>query len=132
MSVFDKNSSCKDIGPLLVFYACDEVSDKERKQIEAHIAKCEACAALLAEESHGCCFAARRRTRCFGYSPFAVPQRAGRGPGRSFRASNPGALASLWVAAPLDGVASCLEWRGFGSFRSRGGNSGCAMAAERP
>src|SRR6266436_2921782 len=52
MSVFDKNSSCKDIGPLLVFYACDEVSDKERKQIEAHIAKCEACAALLAEESH--------------------------------------------------------------------------------
>src|SRR6267378_7089025 len=52
MSVFDKNFSCKDIGPLLVFYACDEVSDKERKQIEAHIAKCEACAALLAEESH--------------------------------------------------------------------------------
>src|SRR5467141_4229931 len=52
MSVFDKGLNCKDIGPLLVFYACDEVSDKERKQIEAHIAKCEACAALLAEESH--------------------------------------------------------------------------------
>jgi len=51
MSVFDKNFSCKDIGPLLVFYACDEVSDRERKQIEAHIAKCEACATLLAEES---------------------------------------------------------------------------------
>ena len=52
MSVFEKNLSCKDVAPLLVFYACDEVSDKEHKQIEAHIAKCEACAALLAEESH--------------------------------------------------------------------------------
>ena len=52
MSVFDKSLSCKDIAPLLVFYACDEVSDKERKQIEAHVAKCEACATQLAEESH--------------------------------------------------------------------------------
>lgn len=52
MSVFEKSLSCKDIAPLLVFYACDEVSDKERKQIEVHVAKCEACAAQLAEESH--------------------------------------------------------------------------------
>src|SRR5438132_7266990 len=52
MSVFEKSLSCKDIAPLLVFYACDEVSDKERKQIEAHVAKCEACAAQLAEENH--------------------------------------------------------------------------------
>jgi HEAT repeats/Putative zinc-finger len=52
MSVFEKNLNCKDIAPLLVFYACDEVSDKERKQIEAHVAKCEACTALLAEENH--------------------------------------------------------------------------------
>src|SRR2546421_1825274 len=52
MSVFEKSLSCKDIAPLLVFYACEEVSDKERKQIEGHIAKCEACAALLAEENH--------------------------------------------------------------------------------
>jgi len=52
MSVFEKSFSCKDIAPLLVFYACDEVSDKERKQIEVHVAKCEACAAQLAEESH--------------------------------------------------------------------------------
>src|SRR5256885_9690189 len=52
MSVFEKSLSCKDIAPLLVFYACDEVSDKERKQIEAHVAKCEACAAQLEEENH--------------------------------------------------------------------------------
>src|SRR5256884_776866 len=52
MSVFEKSLGCKDIAPLLVFYSCDEASDKERKQIEGHIAKCEACAALLAEESH--------------------------------------------------------------------------------
>jgi HEAT repeats len=52
MSVFEKNLNCKDLAPLLVFYACDEVSEKERKQIEAHVAKCEACTALLAEENH--------------------------------------------------------------------------------
>jgi hypothetical protein len=52
MSVFDKSLNCKDVAPLLVFYACDEVSEKERKQIEAHVAKCEACATMLAEENH--------------------------------------------------------------------------------
>jgi hypothetical protein len=51
MSVFEKSVSCKDVAPLLVFYACDEVSDKERNQIEAHVANCKACAAQLAEES---------------------------------------------------------------------------------
>jgi hypothetical protein len=50
MSAFENSANCKDVAPLLVFYACDEVSDRERKQIEAHIAKCEACAAQLAEE----------------------------------------------------------------------------------
>ena len=40
MSVFEKSVSCKDVAPLLVFYACDEVSDRERKQIEAHVANC--------------------------------------------------------------------------------------------
>ena len=51
MSVFEKNLSCKDVAPILVFYACDEVSEKERKQIEAHVATCTACAAQLAEEN---------------------------------------------------------------------------------
>src|SRR5712664_399887 len=52
MNVFEKSIRCEDVAPLLVFYACDEVSDKERKQIEAHVAICAACAAQLAEESH--------------------------------------------------------------------------------
>src|SRR6059036_3736474 len=52
MNVFEKNIRCEDVAPLLVFYACDEVSDKERKQIEAHVAICTACAAQLAEENH--------------------------------------------------------------------------------
>src|SRR5216683_6085558 len=52
MSVFEKNVSCEDVAPLLVFYACGEVSDKERRQIETHVAICPACAAQLAEENH--------------------------------------------------------------------------------
>src|SRR3989449_10183826 len=52
MSVFEKNVSCKDVAPLLVFYACDEVSDKERKQIEAHVAIAPPCPAHLPEETH--------------------------------------------------------------------------------
>src|SRR5713101_7899770 len=52
MSAFEKSVKCEDIAPLLVFYACNEVCDRERKQIEAHVANCEACAAQLAEESH--------------------------------------------------------------------------------
>lgn len=50
MSAFGKNVNCQDIAPLLVFYVCDEVSDSERKQIEAHLAVCKACSAQLAEE----------------------------------------------------------------------------------
>ncbi len=51
MSVFEKSVSCADVAPLLVFYACDEVSEKERQQIDAHVANCTGCAALLAEAS---------------------------------------------------------------------------------
>jgi hypothetical protein len=51
MSMFEKSLSCKDVAPLLIFYACDEVSDKERKQIDAHVAQCADCAAQLAEAS---------------------------------------------------------------------------------
>src|ERR1700730_2364156 len=52
MSAFEKSVKCEDIAPLLVFYACNEVSDRERKQIDAHVANCATCAAQLAEESH--------------------------------------------------------------------------------
>src|SRR2546430_11312007 len=51
MSAFEKSVNCKDIAPLLVFYTCDEVSDTERKHIEAHVANCRACATQLAEEN---------------------------------------------------------------------------------
>jgi hypothetical protein len=50
MSAFDKHLRCEDIAPILVFYVCDEVSDKERKQIEAHLASCASCSAQIAEE----------------------------------------------------------------------------------
>jgi HEAT repeats/Putative zinc-finger len=52
MNPFEKNVSCRDVAPLLVFYVCDEVSEKERKQIEAHLANCESCSLQLAEERH--------------------------------------------------------------------------------
>jgi len=41
---------CGDIGPLLVFYACDEVEPREREEIDAHLVACSACAAHLREE----------------------------------------------------------------------------------
>ena len=50
MNTSAKNLKCKDIAPLLVFYVCGEVSENERKQIEAHLANCKACSAQLAEE----------------------------------------------------------------------------------
>ena len=50
MNVFEHNLSCKDVGPLLVFYVCEEVSEKERKQIEAHLAGCTVCSAQVVEE----------------------------------------------------------------------------------
>jgi hypothetical protein len=51
MSAFEKSVNCENVAPLLVFYACNEVSDRERKQIDAHVANCATCAAQLAEES---------------------------------------------------------------------------------
>jgi hypothetical protein len=50
MSAFEKSMNCADVVPLLVFYVCDEVNDKERRQIEAHLASCQACSAQLVEE----------------------------------------------------------------------------------
>ncbi len=50
MSAFEKQLNCKGVAPLLVFYVCDEISDKERQQIESHLAACPACAAQVADE----------------------------------------------------------------------------------
>jgi len=41
--------NCDEVGPLLVFLACDEVSKEERTGIEIHIAECAECRAQLAE-----------------------------------------------------------------------------------
>jgi HEAT repeats len=50
MSAADKKSRCANIAPVLVFYACDEVSENERKLIDEHLAVCAACAEQLAGE----------------------------------------------------------------------------------
>ena len=50
MSSSEKNPRCKDVAPLLVFYACEEISGSERELIETHLANCRACAEQLAEE----------------------------------------------------------------------------------
>lgn len=42
---------CEDIAPLLVFYACFEVDERERAEIDAHLAACEVCAKQLHEEN---------------------------------------------------------------------------------
>ena len=41
---------CSAISQLLVFYACDEVSDAERAAIDAHLGACSECARQLAQE----------------------------------------------------------------------------------
>jgi hypothetical protein len=46
----DKKSRCDKIAPILVFYACDEVSENERKLIVAHLAVCSSCAEQLTGE----------------------------------------------------------------------------------
>ena len=46
----EKKTLCADIAPILVFYACDEVNEDERKQIEEHLAYVRSCAAQLASE----------------------------------------------------------------------------------
>jgi hypothetical protein len=50
MSAADKKSRCSKIAPILVFYACDEVSENERRLIDEHLAVCGSCAEQLAGE----------------------------------------------------------------------------------
>jgi hypothetical protein len=51
MSAADPLKTCSEIAPLLVFYACDEVSAQERMAIDAHLVTCKDCQEQLAEES---------------------------------------------------------------------------------
>ena len=50
MSAGDFKMNCGDVGPLLVFLACDEVTAEERAAIEAHLAGCGNCREILSEE----------------------------------------------------------------------------------
>ncbi|HXR32795.1 MAG TPA: HEAT repeat domain-containing protein [Verrucomicrobiae bacterium] len=50
MSAAGAMKTCAEIAPLLVFYACDEVSAQERVAIAAHMLSCEDCREQLAEE----------------------------------------------------------------------------------
>ena len=50
MSLFEKPVCCQDVAALLVFYVCEEVTEKERSQIDAHIADCKSCSEHLAEQ----------------------------------------------------------------------------------
>src|SRR5215470_14104539 len=50
MSDASKLLRCEDVAPLLVFYACDEITSEERAQIDAHLAACSECRAQLTEE----------------------------------------------------------------------------------
>ncbi len=51
MSAGEVRMNCAEVAPLLVFFACDEVNAEERGAIEAHLAGCAECRALLAEEN---------------------------------------------------------------------------------
>ena len=50
MSAGGFKMNCGDVGPLLVFLACDEVTAEERAAIESHLAGCRDCRELLSEE----------------------------------------------------------------------------------
>jgi hypothetical protein len=50
MSGGELKMKCADVQPLLVFFACDEVSVEEREAIGTHLGECPVCAALLSEE----------------------------------------------------------------------------------
>jgi hypothetical protein len=50
VSAQEKKSRCADIAPVLVFYACEEVSESERQEIDEHLAVCASCSEQLAGE----------------------------------------------------------------------------------
>ena len=50
MSGGEFKMNCGEVGPLLVFLCCDEVSAEERAAIEEHLSRCAECGALLAED----------------------------------------------------------------------------------
>src|SRR5262249_20961136 len=50
MNSSQNSAECREITGLLVFYVCEEVTETERKRIEAHLRNWEECQQQLAEE----------------------------------------------------------------------------------
>ena len=46
----DRRIHCEDIESLAILRACDELDAGERAELDAHLAKCSACAAIVARE----------------------------------------------------------------------------------
>ena len=124
MSALEKNVNCQDIAPLLVFYVCEEVSDKERKQVEAHLASCEACSAQLAEERE------LQEIVAGGLQTADEFDSSGILLSQCRSASGPGSLAPVWMVAPLDGAAPGLERRTPGPLGNSAWHSGDSAAAD--
>jgi len=89
MSAAGPVRSCAEIAPLLVFYACDEVSAQERVTIEAHLVTCEDCREQLAEE------------RAFQEAVGSMPQAA----------DTWTVPASCWRNAGVNSTKSLTTWR---------------------
>jgi hypothetical protein len=50
MNPQEQKMDCTQVAELLVFFACNEVNERERTAIEQHLAACSSCQALLSEE----------------------------------------------------------------------------------
>jgi hypothetical protein len=50
MNFLNGGGACEKVMPLLVFYACDELTAAERAEVEAHLAQCKECAEQLGTE----------------------------------------------------------------------------------
>jgi hypothetical protein len=52
MSASETPKTCREVAPLLVFFACGEVTDRERVAIEEHVRLCADCQAQLTQEQN--------------------------------------------------------------------------------
>jgi hypothetical protein len=52
MTSGDLKNACEQVAPLLVFYACGELDDREQALVQQHLACCPACSAQLSEEKN--------------------------------------------------------------------------------
>src|SRR5436305_12102920 len=50
MSFLKNPGGCEEIMPLLVFYACGELTAAESEQVQAHLTECQECAEQLKAE----------------------------------------------------------------------------------